>query len=194
MSEVAGSRSQARVLEALLSVPGITYTGRELALKAQVSPSQTNKALEKLKAYGMVRTIQAGSAVVWAPNLQHIVIKWLMPISSAERRISSMIVEELDKEIGLKNKVDRIVLFGSVARAIERPTSDVDILVVVSHAKDKAEVREKVLNVSARLLDVLGNSLMPIVYAREEAKEKKGSELMQNTVKDGVILYDGELQ
>ncbi|MBI3588222.1 nucleotidyltransferase domain-containing protein [Candidatus Micrarchaeota archaeon] len=192
LSEVAGSRSKARVLETLLNVPGVRYTGRQLALKARVSQSQTNKALEKLNQYGMVRAIRAGSAVVWSANLQHVVIKWLLPLSSAERQIPALIGRELDEEIGLRGKVDRIVLFGSVARAQERPTSDVDILVIVSHHRHKAAVHEKVLDVSSRLLEVLGNPLMPVVYTREEAREKKGSELMRNISKDGIVIYDGE--
>ncbi len=192
LSEVAGSRSQAKVIETLLGVPGVNYTGRALALKARVSQSQTNKALKKLLENGMVKTIRAGSAIVWSANLQHILVKWLMPLSSAERMIPALIAQELDKEIGLKGKVDKIVLFGSVARGQERPNSDIDLLVIVRHAKQKDEIRKKVLDVSFRLLEVLGNPLTPVTYTRQEAKEKKDSALMHNISKEGIVVYDGE--
>lgn len=193
LSEIAGSQAKARILETILNLPSKSWTGRQLAIKSGVSQSQANAALKTLKEYGIVDSMRAGAAVVWTVNVKHVICAWLQKIASAERQIPAIIAEELDKEITLKNKVDKVIMFGSVARGEERPDSDIDILVITKNPADKDKIKQGVINASARLLSVLGNPLVPVVYSRLEAKRKNNSRLMRAIHKDGIILYDGEL-
>lgn len=89
-----------------------------------------------------------------------------------------------------KPKVSSLVLFGSVARGTERPSSDIDLLVVVDKKEDKRGVTESILDLSVELASVLGNSLMPVVYSIQEASGKKGSPLFKNIEAEGRALYE----
>lgn len=191
LEEIAGSRAKARVLETLLAFPHKQWTGRELALHAGVSQPQAAIALEALRQNGLVERRQAGRARLWSLNREHLLAKWLEPFGKPSLRLGKLLVEGLGKKIGL-SKIAKIVLFGSVARGSEKASSDIDLLVIVKKREFKQEARQKTLDLSAELLPVIGNPVIPIVYSEEEAKQKRGSPLFKQIGEQGIVVFDGD--
>lgn len=189
LSRIVGSKAKSKVLEQLLRFPEKEYTGRELAVHAGVSQPQTGFVLNVLKENGLVESKKVGNAFLWKLNNSHFLVRQFRDITDPVGQLTIILLSELRERLDLR-KVERIVLFGSVARGSERPTSDIDLLIVVKKGGDKEEVRNKALAASVELSSVLGNPIIPVVYSIEEAVSKKNSPLFKNIWREGKILFE----
>jgi hypothetical protein len=92
------------------------------------------------------------------------------------------------KELG--NRINLIVVYGSVARGEAGKDSDVDVLIV---GMDK-EVRSKVSEISYEIdyENSFETLITPVYYTKEEIEHriKVGSPYIYEVFKDGVVLYD----
>ncbi len=188
LSGVLGTKSTAKVMEQLLKFPAKEYTGRELASYAGVSQPQTDKALKLLRDHGLVQSRQIGRAYLWKLSEKHFLLNLLKEIANPLDQAQGIILKNISKKVDL-NKIDRIVLFGSVARGNERPSSDLDLLVVVKKPNDVLFVKDKMLDVSMELSSVFGNSIMSIVHYSAELESMKDYPVFKNIEKEGVRLY-----
>lgn len=187
--EVAGSKARACVTAALFKNPVKEWTGRQLALAAGVSAPQTNSALAALKEQGIVVSTRVGPAMLWRVNERHYLSQWISPFCNMERRLPAFLAQQIGEKIGFGG-ISKIVLFGSVARGEERPTSDIDVLVLVEKDSFKQSVREKMLELSLEFSLVLGNPLSPVILTRKKFEDKKKKPLYANIAKEGLVVYD----
>ena len=102
-------------------------------------------------------------------------------------------VDEFVRRVRRKyeDKIDSIILFGSVARGEAKEDSDIDILVVVKkkNVKDMKEIYGIAFEVSMEyLLDV-----SPKVYGMNEISNslKIGVPFIKEVLKEGVSVYGG---
>lgn len=106
-----------------------------------------------------------------------------------------MISEEMTKEIinGLTSifneDIERIILYGSVARKEETPESDVDIAIIVKKKMD--ETNSKQFIAWAADLDLKFNKVFSIIDIQEDVMKKWGDVLpfYKNIKKEGIILW-----
>jgi predicted nucleotidyltransferase len=188
---LAGSKARTRVLGVLLKFPSKEFTGRELALSAAVSQPQAGEALKVFRDNGLVSCKQVGKAFVWKLNEKHFLAGPLGQADEPFDAVASAIVSEVAKRFDL-SKVVKMVVFGSVARRSERPSSDLDLLVVVRDASDKGLAAEKVLDASLELASVFGNPVMPVVFSAKEMAGKPLPALLKNIEKEGIVIYPKE--
>jgi len=90
----------------------------------------------------------------------------------------------------LQDKIESIVLYGSVARDEAREDSDIDILVVTRDDDRKLYDRISKIRTS---IDLDNNTLTALVHmSRDELERyaKLGSLFVEDVLKEGVILYD----
>ena len=92
------------------------------------------------------------------------------------------------KELG--NRVNAIILYGSVARGETGEESDIDVLIV---GRDK-DVRSKISEISYEIdyENRFETFITPVYYTKEEIEHriKVGSPFIYEVLKDGVVLYD----
>ena len=88
-------------------------------------------------------------------------------------------LNELDKSIG--SEIEKLVLFGSLARGEETEESDVDVLVVL---EDKG-LKEKVFEISYDIMLETDVYVSPKVVSTEEFEELKDSSFMKQIREDG---------
>ncbi|HEV8594240.1 MAG TPA: nucleotidyltransferase domain-containing protein [Thermoplasmata archaeon] len=84
------------------------------------------------------------------------------------------------------DRIDRIVLFGSVARGDHRPDSDVDLLIVTRG--DRLVLQE---NVARDAIDVLlreGIVVTPLVVTASEAAALAGTGLGRELAREGLAI------
>ncbi|MBS7250380.1 MAG: nucleotidyltransferase domain-containing protein [Candidatus Freyarchaeota archaeon] len=104
------------------------------------------------------------------------------------KKIAEELKERIISELG--DKIDSIILYGSVARGEAKRESDIDIL-IVAHNDDK-EVYDKISKIRTSI-DLDNNTLTSLVYlSRKELKRysKLGSPFIESIASEGVILYD----
>lgn len=92
------------------------------------------------------------------------------------------------KELG--NRINAIILYGSVARGEAGEESDIDVLIV---GRDK-EVRSKVSEISYEIdyENSFETFITPVYYTKEEIEHRirVRSPFILEVLKDGVVLYD----
>lgn len=89
-----------------------------------------------------------------------------------------------------KDKIDSIILYGSVARDEAHENSDIDILVVTKD--DDRKLYDRISKIRTRI-DLENNTLTTLVHmSRDELERyvKLDSPFIENLLKDGMILYD----
>jgi len=101
-------------------------------------------------------------------------------------------IEELKRKLvsELGDRIDSIILYGSVARNEAREESDIDILVIT---KDKdIKIYDKISKIRTDI-DLDNNTLTSLLsLSRRELERyiKLGSPFIESVIEEGVILYD----
>ncbi len=96
--------------------------------------------------------------------------------------------DKLVKELG--DKIESIVLYGSVAKNTAHEDSDIDIL-IVTRDEDK-RLYDKISKIRTKI-DLDNNTLTTLVHVSIEEVErylKLGSPFIKSVAQEGVILYD----
>jgi predicted nucleotidyltransferase len=109
-------------------------------------------------------------------------------ITIAYEKIVAHLTERLVEDLG--DKIESIVLYGSVARNEAHEDSDIDILIVTRD--DDRKLYDRISKIRTRI-DLDNNTLTVLVQmSRNELEQhmKLGSPFMESVVKEGVILYD----
>jgi predicted nucleotidyltransferase len=168
----------------------VLMSEREFSCILGVSHMSVNRTMQELESIHFVRSRRVGRAHVWTVNHK-----------SYARRIFSELVEALSntrspiddlKETIVTNLplrvIDKLVLFGSVARQDERPGSDIDLFVLVRDEADKNEIETPLETLSLLCFEKYGNPLSPYILCREDLKKKKGLKLLTE-IDSGLVLY-----
>lgn len=109
-------------------------------------------------------------------------------MTSAYEKIIAQLRKRLVEE--LQDKIESIVLYGSIARDEAHEDSDIDILVVTRD--DDRKLYDRISKIRTRI-DLDNNTLTALVHmSRNELERyiKLGSPFVENVLKEGVILYD----
>jgi len=96
--------------------------------------------------------------------------------------------DKLVKELG--DRIESIVLYGSVAKDTAHEESDIDIL-IVTRDEDK-RLYDKISKIRTKI-DLDNNTLTTLVHVSIEEVErylKLGSPFIKSVAQEGVILYD----
>jgi predicted nucleotidyltransferase len=164
VAEILGSKASIRVLRTLVRYRGKVFTVRELAKAAGLSHPQASKVLRVLESRGVVRLQPVGRAYQVSLNDGSYVLKSVIePLFAAERDTVNSLVSTIRPFFDDKRIVS-VAVFGSVAKGLERETSDIDLLIVADD-RDLANERAAVATVAA--LSAFGHALSPLILDRE---------------------------
>jgi predicted nucleotidyltransferase len=182
-----GSRSRIAVLTALLGSPGTEWTGRELARRAGLSPTQALSALRAFESEGVCRQRRIGRASVWSVDPDHFVTKALGPLvnldQTAQRRLAQTV------EAALKGSgAAEAYLFGSVATGGEEASSDVDLMVVFPDDKRARAWHARMEGLRASVQAQFSSFLSPVVYTRAQTRAAGASRLLREARRTGASL------
>lgn len=105
-----------------------------------------------------------------------------------------MISEEMTKEIinGLTSifneDIERIILYGAVARKEEKPESDVDIAIVLKKQMDETDSKQFIA--WSANLDLKFNKVFSIIDIQADILKKWGDVLpFYKNIKEGIVLW-----
>ncbi len=175
------------------------WSGRQIAQEIKVSPAATHKALRELNNERMLLLRSVGKSYLYRLNKENLIISELLkPLYEKESKIPAEIYEAIVRNISssvIRNIVS-IAVFGSVKRKRERPTSDIDVLVVVRSSADKRGVEEDFGNVNEKVMARFGNTVSAYIQTVEEfrLKYKKAVTLIKNVLKSHRVLFGRPLK
>ncbi len=100
------------------------------------------------------------------------------------RKIAEDFARRLKEKYG--DRIERIILFGSVARGSYREDSDIDLLLVTRG--DRLALQERVCRDVVEVLLMEGAVVSPLVLSAEEARRLEGTGLGQDVVSEGLVI------
>lgn len=162
---------------------------RELAREIGAAAPNILKILKELEAGNVLVSRKIGNSIAYSLNQSNIIVKKIiLPSFNLEHNMSI----ELGSYIAsnLKIPVESIILFGSRARGSEKPSSDIDLAVIVKNA-DEEKCEKGLMDLNPKISLRFGSSLAPVVYAKNKfiAKVKSKDPLVKNIIKEGKIIY-----
>ena len=181
--EVFRSWSHVAVLRALLDTTS-GCTGNEVARLSGMHPRSALKALTSLEQLGMVNRQRGGRDHIFTLNRSHFLVHDVVEhLYRAEQEFAKHIIDALSDR--LKRSVLSAVIFGSVAKRVETPFSDLDLCCIVKTESRKNDVRE-ILNANAQILyRTYGIKIAPLIFTLQEVKKNHMTPLILDILDHG---------
>ncbi|MDB5817287.1 MAG: hypothetical protein JWQ11_927 [Rhizobacter sp.] len=123
LSELFGGEGRARLLEALFTSPGSSFSSVELARMARIDAGNASRWLARWGALGLVQRHEDGRNIRFQAGAEPL----LASLSELFTRNSAVSQEIL---AALPASARTVAIFGSTASAEERADSDIDVLVL----------------------------------------------------------------
>jgi predicted nucleotidyltransferase/biotin operon repressor len=188
LTDVLGSPIRVSLLRELVRAPPHGFSGRELAQVVGYSPSQVNQHLNSLRSQGIVQTQTTGRVHVWSLSQGHALVEPIRRLFASEALLMASLTDDLrDSLNGLP--VERAILFGSVARGDESPTSDIDLFVEARTLAGKEAIAEALSRMSQAFALRYGNALSNLVLTRAEVRERLNPRLLESIDSEGLPIW-----
>ena len=85
-----------------------------------------------------------------------------------------------------RDKIDSIILFGSVARGEAKEDSDIDVLIVIK--KEDFKLRRALIGVAFDILLETGSDISVKVLSKNEFEDRRDFSFLRNIISEGVKL------
>ena len=175
-------------------------SGRQMAKMAGVTPKTAHEILQDLLREGVLIMRAVGKTHLFRLYEERaIVCEVLKPLFSSEKALSERlfdIIRGAIKKSALKEDILSVALFGSVHAKTERPTSDVDLFVIVKTAESRRNAETLFSDIDQRLSSRWGNLISPYINSvaefRTNAKKKTGP--VQHILKSYQLIYGDRLE
>lgn len=174
LNQIFDHEVKIRVLRFLCRRGG-QWNGRRLAAELQINPTTMHKALRELRESTVLDFQKVGNNFVYSLADDHYLVQEILrPAFRQEAQGLAQVAKLLQQALGpsLRASVVTAVLYGSVARRQERPTSDLDVLLLVRSPRAKRQVQHALNQRWDALTRCFGNSLAPYVNTVREAQQK----------------------
>jgi len=175
------------------------WSGRQIAQEIKVSPAACHKALRELNNERVLLLRSIGKSYLYRLNKENIIVSNLLkPLYERESKIPGDVYRAIIRNISslVINDIVSIAVFGSIKKGKERPTSDIDLLVLVRNPEDKRKVEEDFGRINEKIIGKFGNTISSYIQAIEEFKLKYKRDLavVKNILKTHRLLFGKPLK
>lgn len=186
LDEVLGNKTKVKLLRGFFTYPEKEFTESELQRIAGIPQASVHRNVKSLLENGLLDRKRIGKANLYSLNKEHI----LYPLLSSDFEEERNTLVELKKVIAgaVKNlsEVELAVLFGSIAKGIERADSDVDVFIVCKG--DKSQLEEKLRDLISVIRNKFGNPFSLMIKRCEELKDLKTRSIYKE-IKSGEVIF-----
>lgn len=166
---------------------------REMSRILSVSHMSVNRTMRELAAMNLVNATRAGTAFLWKTNRQSyafaVFSKALESISGVPTPLEEL--KTAIRKILPLSHIEKIILFGSIAKRKERPGSDIDLFVLVNGKAEKALVEQALERLGILCLEKFGHPLSSYLRTRAEIKAR-GQLRLDAEIDSGVVLHPSD--
>ena len=176
MKKIIFTTNPQKILEFLIQTPGEEYLSREIQIAVKISKAGTNFALNDLVKAGFIRRKKRGKMYLYAVNFDQPIIKQLKILKVI------ILLNPLLKKI--RNKSQKIILYGSSSRGENTKDSDIDLFVVTNSLP---EVEKIVRNSSkGKIIQLIVRT--PLKYIEME----KTDPIFYAEIERGIVLWEAK--
>jgi len=168
-----------KVIQTIAKTPNRSFSVRELAKEADLSPAMSSIALRYMKKMDMVTLKQIGRTHQCRANLQNPLMRQWKILYTLQQIEEVGLVKEANEKI---KDIQSILLYGSKARGTDDEKSDFDLLIIAHHPP-----KEKGLDSANRLPDEVNL----LIYSPQEWKKKtrESKVFYENIIYESIVLY-----
>lgn len=168
LGDVLFSKTQRQVLGLLYGNPERSYYANEIVRFAGVGIGSVQRELEKLAGAGLLSVIQIGNQKHYQANRKAPIFEELRGLVLKTFGLADALREALDS---LAGRIKAAFVYGSVAKATDTASSDIDVM-IVSPDLSYAEVVTLLSEAESRL----GRTINPTLYKPEDLARKRAEE------------------
>ncbi|MCL4437274.1 MAG: MarR family transcriptional regulator [Thaumarchaeota archaeon] len=190
--EILGSKASFRVLKTLLRFRGKIFTIRELAKTAGLSHPETSKVLKTLEKRGVVRLQPVGRAYQVSLNEESYILKSVIePLFRAEENTVGALISTIKPFFNKDKRISTVAIFGSVAKGMEKESSDIDLLVI---AEDREFANECVSRASDATTSKFGFAPSPLIMSKERFIQESDRDLEKSILESYTLVSGKDLK
>ncbi|MCY7301842.1 MAG: nucleotidyltransferase domain-containing protein [Thermoleophilia bacterium] len=184
-------------VEALLVLRRTTrpLTGRDVArLASRGSTAGIRKALVRLTAHGIIQAEEAGRAILYTLNREHLAVPALEALASMQTELKRRLSTEIG---GWSLQPNHVSIFGSAARGDGDTSSDIDLFVVRSTGVDEEDPvwREQLARLASNTFSWTGNHLAVSEVDTDELRRlgQESPSVVEDLREDSITLAGGDV-
>ncbi len=176
------------------------WNGRQIARELEINPAGAHKVLNVLAKEGVLLMRNVGKTHIYSLNYDnYMVTDLLKPLFQKEKEAFGKIISMIKGNIAsskIKKKINSVALYGSVNIAGERPTSDIDLAIIVEDAQIKPKVEILFEDIDRKVSKKFGNTISPYINTKAEFKTKHKNKLdiIKNILKSYTLVYGQRLE
>ena len=187
--DILNSKTKVKIVKFLLTHDA-SMSEREIASIVKVSHMSVNRTLGELSEMNFVNFVTIGKAHLWKVNRKSYafktlskLIKGISHIKDPLKELKATILKTLPKKL-----IKKVVLFGSVAKGLEKTNSDIDIFILIKDMAAKKKLEPSIDKLSNSCLETYGNRLAPYILTQGEMKQKKNLKIISE-INSGIQLF-----
>ncbi len=174
MEEILFKTNPQKVIAYLIQKPGKVFLSKEIQLATGISKAGVNFALNDLVKTGLVKREEKGRFYFYTINDSHPIVKQLKVLNTIIK-----LVPLLEK---IKQKVSKVILYGSASRGEDTEDSDIDLFMVTNQDQELEKlVQKKHYDNKIQLI-----TRTPLKYIEME----KTDPIFYQEVERGIVLWE----
>lgn len=166
LDAILGSKTKVRVLRLLFRTPTGEFALGDMTDALVLSIGSVHPAVRQLVESRMLVARRVGRSRAFRLNERHVLYAALLSLFGAEGRGLVSVAQEFAKSLPARGTA-AVVLFGSAARGVATPQSDIDVLVVAERSLEPA-----VRKAAESILDRYDVNVSPLVLPKEEVDRR----------------------
>ena len=169
----------------LLKFPEREFTILELSKESKVPYATAWRSVQALAQQGIILTKTIGKSTVCKLNAKSPLLKNIKQIFELELSPHRAALAQFVTKVRKLKHVKKIILFGSVAKGTEKPSSDVDTAIIVN--KESMNLEKQINEIVDEVLKASRIKIVPLVFTEKELSKK---EHFKKEIDKGEIVYE----
>ncbi len=192
LTHILDNQTKVIVLRLLCKYP-TSISGRQLAKIVKVNPTTVNKALNGLINEQVILVRKVGKSHIYELNKTNwIVVKLLIPLFKQEDVLLDDFIKHVSQKIkqsSISKNIVSVALFGSIHERNEKPTSDIDLFIVVKEGKYKKRVEDLIFEIDSKLISLIGMGIEPYIKTIAELKKDRELNVIKSVLKSHRVIW-----
>jgi predicted nucleotidyltransferase len=183
LSDTLFGRTRGAVLSVLYGHIGESYYLRQLARLTDIALGPVQRELRQLVDAGLVLKKAVGAQTLYSANQESPVFEEIKSLVLKTVGMRDVLRAALEP---LRRKIDLAFVYGSIARSVERESSDVDLMIV-----GKTDFGA-VISMLVGAQRTLHREINPTVYSVEEFRDKLRENFLKNVLAETKLFIIGD--
>jgi predicted nucleotidyltransferase len=163
-----------------------------LAQVASLSHPEVSSVVKALEKRGIVNIHFVGRSHQVVLNEKSYILKSIIePVFKAESNTINSLLTTIRSFFENERGITSVAVFGSVAKGLEKESSDIDLLVI---AEDKERANTCVSRANTETISRFGLAISQLLFSKEEFARKRNTQLGKSILESYILVWGKDLR